>query len=489
MGFRDAGGWAKGFLSASHFFLVVVLLSLGISVFGALFFLRENLLRSADQYTSELQRQLALDLQNGDVSQLMRRLGALGKNQRIICLKGEKSGIEFYREEHGSCGNGFFQAKRGFSHSAHEISLAFTWRQETLLTFSFFGFFLLQSLLGTGLVVLFRLRQQKLFESELAMAELARQVAHDIRSPLAILRSLLSGQPKSSVAFGALARLQELGEVLLESKKSPRFLSFGHLIREVVAQKQTEYMDRVDLITELDPALFSLYPPQPAFHWQRVFSNLLNNGAEAGSSNDGLTIRITSEAGSEGHTISIIDNGSGMDEHSLNEWRKGRKVTTKAAGFGLGLKSATEWMKDCGGNLEIESQGGVGTTVRMHLAPLSSKAHFVDNDPQLRLLWKKAAQRVGIDLQTYGSWSEFQKNGLSSWHKSEPLFLDFDLGEGPLPVAEVEKELRNRPGGGRYWVYLSSGYSPEKFRKLAWVAAVVGKEPPWELFDPNGKNR
>ena len=74
--------------------------------------------------------------------------------------------------------------------------------------------------------------------------------------------------------------------------------------------------------------------------------------------------------------ISVIDSGSGMTEDEV-----ARAVepfyTTKAdsQGNGLGLSMVYGFSKQIGGDLEIDSQPGVGTEVRVVL-PL---AHLADS--------------------------------------------------------------------------------------------------------------
>jgi CheY-like chemotaxis protein len=72
--------------------------------------------------------------------------------------------------------------------------------------------------------------------------------------------------------------------------------------------------------------------------------------------------------------ISVADNGVGMDDETREQAIE-PFFTTKPieAGTGLGLTMVHDFVRQCGGGLQIDSAPGAGTTIRMYL-PTSREA-------------------------------------------------------------------------------------------------------------------
>ena len=96
--------------------------------------------------------------------------------------------------------------------------------------------------------------------------------------------------------------------------------------------------------------------------------NLINNSLDSRDNNVPITIRITGEKTAEHYSLSIIDDGSGMDKATL-ERALDKFFTTKPVGkgTGLGLNEARELVETAGGRLTITSSLGEGTTVNVTL--------------------------------------------------------------------------------------------------------------------------
>lgn len=62
-------------------------------------------------------------------------------------------------------------------------------------------------------------------------------------------------------------------------------------------------------------------------------------------------------------TIKIKDNGSGMSEDFLKDVKDPFKTTRTTRKVGMGIPLLTLATTQCGGNVEIESEVGVGTTL------------------------------------------------------------------------------------------------------------------------------
>lgn len=107
--------------------------------------------------------------------------------------------------------------------------------------------------------------------------------------------------------------------------------------------------------------------PFSAIQLNQVFLNILTNAAYATSPDDG-EIRITTDLRDDQVLIEFLDNGCGMD--TLTE----RKIfdpffTTKGVneGTGLGMSIVYKLVKGHGGDIEVNSRLGEGTTIRILL--------------------------------------------------------------------------------------------------------------------------
>ncbi len=96
------------------------------------------------------------------------------------------------------------------------------------------------------------------------------------------------------------------------------------------------------------------------YELMRVFQNVLKNSIEAGAT------RVTTEFSSKGGKVlvTVTDNGPGMDEDRVHRVMHGG-FTSKENGTGLGLSICRHLIGAHGGEFFIESEPGVGTTIRL----------------------------------------------------------------------------------------------------------------------------
>jgi two-component system NtrC family sensor kinase len=108
---------------------------------------------------------------------------------------------------------------------------------------------------------------------------------------------------------------------------------------------------------------------------QQVFLNILNNALDALETvGEGRRVVIESRPG-DGNSVvvSFEDNGSGMSANTLEHIFDPFFSTKKKYGTGLGLSITYGIVKQLGGNIEVNSEEGVGTTFTVSL-PRSAPA-------------------------------------------------------------------------------------------------------------------
>ncbi len=116
-------------------------------------------------------------------------------------------------------------------------------------------------------------------------------------------------------------------------------------------------------------------------HLREVLINICKNAVEA--MNPGGLLRIQSYLDKKRLTVTIEDNGSGIDKENLPRvFEPFFSTKNRQGNFGLGLSYCYNVMKQHGGALEINSQVNQGTTVLLHFNP---KKVFKENPSFVKL--------------------------------------------------------------------------------------------------------
>ncbi len=200
---------------------------------------------------------------------------------------------------------------------------------------------------------------------------LGRQVAHDIRSPISALRMAvdsakeLDGERRALIVSVA-ERIDRIASDLLHRsriKYSPPGFNLVEACEQIVIEKKTALSaTKVDLRVKAEreaPAVVG-----DANEFQRVLSNLINNSIESLPSYVYVDIQSRDDKTA---VVRISDNGRGIDSGTLFEIRRGLEVSTKPDGNGLGLAHARHVLHKWGGEFDISSAAGKGTTVTLTL--------------------------------------------------------------------------------------------------------------------------
>ncbi len=92
-----------------------------------------------------------------------------------------------------------------------------------------------------------------------------------------------------------------------------------------------------------------------------VFTHIIHNAQDATPSNG--FVDITTQIEDNVITVTIEDNGSGMDEEFIHtKLFKPFETTKSGKGMGVGVYQAREYIQSIGGNINVESSPGEGTT-------------------------------------------------------------------------------------------------------------------------------
>ena len=220
-----------------------------------------------------------------------------------------------------------------------------------------------------------------------AWADMARQVAHDIKNPLTPIQLSAEharrvnqdrGGPLSPVLDDCVAAI--LTQVKLLRQISAEFSSFASspvarpeptdiraLIEEVIVPYRTALTGRIVVDTRADGSLPSI--PLDRTLFARALTNVIENALHAMPGGGRLTIaaeREATDAEGTGVLVTVTDTGVGMDREAVARIFE-PYFSTKATGTGLGLTIAKRNIELNGGTIAVESERGVGTRVMMRL--------------------------------------------------------------------------------------------------------------------------
>ena len=220
-----------------------------------------------------------------------------------------------------------------------------------------------------------------------AWAEMARQVAHEIKNPLTPIQlsaehlqrlHLDRGKPLTPVLEECLAVI--LSQVRLLRQIASEFSTFAasptahlaptslaDLIHEVVTPYRTGLSDNVHISEEVSGDLPRVTVDRTLL--ARALTNVIENALHAMPS--GGSIAITATCAGSRVRLSIADTGVGMDPEALQRVFE-PYFSTKTGGTGLGLPIAKRNVELSGGTISVESQKGRGTTVTIEVPAATS---------------------------------------------------------------------------------------------------------------------
>ena len=215
-----------------------------------------------------------------------------------------------------------------------------------------------------------------------AWADMARQVAHDIKNPLTPIQlsaehaqrvNIDRGRPLSPVLDDCVAAI--LGQVKLLRQISAEFSSFASsptprpeqtavpaLIEEVVEPYRTGLAHRIAIDVQAPAELPALTIDRTLF--ARALTNVIENALHAMPGTGRLSVVSRQSEVVRPSIVEVADTGVGMDPDALSKIFE-PYFSTKATGTGLGLTIAKRNIELIGGTIRVASQRGVGTTVTM----------------------------------------------------------------------------------------------------------------------------
>jgi two-component system NtrC family sensor kinase len=211
-----------------------------------------------------------------------------------------------------------------------------------------------------------------------AVGEFAAQLAHEIRNPLSAVRMDLQmveeGLPEGSrlreIQERVLSEIERLDVTMsgaLRTAQSGRAARDLLDVREplqaaITSARTTGGPDGVDVVTRSMDQPVTVTGDAAAL--EQIFLNLLLNALEA--SDRGGHVEVSLSATDSDVVIAVADRGVGIAPEDLQHVYD-PLYTTRRDGSGLGLTIARRLVIAHAGRIEIESERGTGTIVRVIL--------------------------------------------------------------------------------------------------------------------------
>lgn len=198
----------------------------------------------------------------------------------------------------------------------------------------------------------------------------AGNLAHALKTPLAVIRNALgglSGNPAATTIPPEVERMQAAIERhLVRARAGATALHARHVpvrpaLDDVIRAVNRIHGNRVQiLVTGNDELRFR----GDAADLQEIFGNLLENAAKWARS----TVRVQLAASADRVHITLLDDGPGIPaEHRAEAIKRGVRLDTTRPGSGLGLQIVDELCSIYGGSLELGDSelGGLAVTVSL----------------------------------------------------------------------------------------------------------------------------
>jgi two-component system sensor histidine kinase BaeS len=226
---------------------------------------------------------------------------------------------------------------------------------------------------------------ERLRQAENLRKKMTADVAHDLRTPLATVRSHLEGMidrviPASPENLDSLleeimrltALVEDLQKIALVDSAIHKFaiepLELDKFLTEQVKKMQPLFSEKgVSLETGEFPAL-TLSTDRDALG--KICDNLLSNALKFTPA--GQNVRVELALRDSSAIISVCDRGIGIAAADLpfifeRFYRTDRSRSRESGGFGLGLAIVKELVEALGGTVTVTSTPGNGSTFRVKL--------------------------------------------------------------------------------------------------------------------------
>ena len=224
------------------------------------------------------------------------------------------------------------------------------------------------------------IRIRDLTSKNSGLTQLSYTTAHDLRSPVNNLISLVNLLDRSKIQDDETLLYLELLEKSVHKLKATLNDQVDHLQENRLLNRNFEPVNLKDIINNIVGSLQSLIEETETsfeidfseieflkvnkFYLNSIFLNLITNSIKYAKPGIPPIISISSKKNETGSQIHFVDNGTGFDmgksENRLFELHQ--KFTDHKDSKGIGLYLVKSYMNSLGGDIDVNSKTGVGTS-------------------------------------------------------------------------------------------------------------------------------
>ncbi len=325
------------------------------------------------------------------------------------------------------------------------------------------------------MIIALKCSQNELIETEKirSMGKIANQVAHDIRSPLAAISTVIStvasiAENKRIIIRNASKRINDIANNLLLQYKS-HFMEISQdnfekdeypellfiVLENIVSEKRYEYYNRqINIQLNVSRSSYNCFANINLTSFKRVLSNLINNSVEASNLNGVVILYLKSDVNKV--EIIIQDNGCGISPEVLPKVTEQGFSFNKKNGAGFGLSYAKKYIEELSGEMIIHSEINVGTEVTINLIrsdhpqwfceTLNIKPHSViiviDDDTSIHDVWdERLAHVLSVNIIHFFKASDLTQDKIDNL-KADLYLVDYELLADNVNGLDVIENLK-----------------------------------------------
>lgn len=316
-----------------------------------------------------------------------------------------------------------------------------------------------------------RLQKEKAYYE--VRKNIAEQVAHDIRSPLAAINTAVSDvisipENKRIMIRNAAKRINEIANNLLSQSKNNFSESINThvdkniypeliyvILDNIVTEKRYEYSKtQVNINLNSTGYSYNCFSEINLDSFKRVLSNLINNSIEAINSNGSVMIALNCDAS---HVeITIQDTGCGIPTDILPKVTEQGFSFNKEHGVGLGLSYAKQYIEEISGKMLIHSDINIGTKISINLIRAEIPRWFcetlnfkseslivvLDDDPSIHDAWnEKFSKTPSIEIAHFYNILDLSQYSIDP-AKTVLYLIDYELLGDKKNGLDIIEELK-----------------------------------------------
>ena len=229
-------------------------------------------------------------------------------------------------------------------------------------------------------------KNEELEKINLELDNFVYSISHDLRSPILSIKGLaklvleskdlnLENRHFIDMIMTSASRQDNTIQEILEYARNSR-VTVSNTEFDFTEMVQTIF-DDLKFSTECETELF-IYPAAKTVinsdqvRINMLLKNLIGNSIKYSSKLTTSWVKVNLESEQNNYKITIQDNGEGIAKKHLDHvFDMFYRATTKSVGTGLGLYICKDIIKKLGGEIGIESEPGVGTTMTLRISNLN----------------------------------------------------------------------------------------------------------------------